>query len=238
MGYGCNELQSARCRGWAIFNIGNISLKVLHTPGHTPESSCFLLIDETGREKALFTGDTLFIGDVGRPDLAQKATGLTQDDLAGWLYDSLRKKIMPLPDHVVIYPAHGAGSACGKNMSSETFDTLGNQRKSNYALDEAMSREDFIKELTTGLSAPPQYFSLNAAMNKNGYDSLDEVYKHGLVAHDVEEFEKIISDDDVLLLDVRNRWDFVESFNPRKYIYWIRWWFCAMGWSFDFRLKN
>ena len=145
------------------FPVGKLTFRVLHTPGHTPESTTYLLLDENGKEHAIFTGDTLFIGDVGRPDLAQKATDLTQEDLAGWLYDSLRNKIMPLPDDVIVYPAHGAGSACGKNMSSETWDTLGNQKKTNYALRSDMTKDEFIKEVTDGLMMPPQYFAKNAA---------------------------------------------------------------------------
>ena len=157
------------------FKVGKLTIRVLHTPGHTPESTTYLLLNEAGKEHAIFTGDTLFIGDVGRPDLAQKATNLTQEDLAGWLYDSLRKKIMPLPDTVIVYPAHGAGSACGKNMSSETWDTLGNQKATNYALRANMTKDEFIQEVTSGLMAPPQYFSKNASLNKKGYESIDQV---------------------------------------------------------------
>ncbi len=196
------------------FSFGKLKIKVLHTPGHTAESSTFLLFDESGREHAIFSGDTLFIGDVGRPDLAQKATGLTQEDLAGWLFDSLRMKIMSLPDEVIVYPGHGAGSACGKNMSDETWDTLGNQKRTNYALRESMTKEEFIKEVTDGLMAPPQYFAMNVAMNKNGYNSVDEAMERGMNALSVEEFKQILTDDSVLVLDVRARWDFVEGFIP------------------------
>ncbi len=196
------------------FQIGELTIKVLHTPGHTPESSCYLLLDGKGKEHAVFTGDTLFIGDVGRPDLAQKATNLTQEDLAGWLFDSLRNKIMPLPDDVIVYPAHGAGSACGKNMSSETWDTLGNQKKTNYALRHDMSREEFIDEVTTGLMPPPQYFSKNAMLNKNGYSSFDEAMERGLNALMPKDFKNLVEQDDVLVLDVRKRWDFVKGFIP------------------------
>jgi glyoxylase-like metal-dependent hydrolase (beta-lactamase superfamily II) len=154
---------------------GKLSLKVLHTPGHTMESTCYLLFDESGKESALFSGDTLFIGDVGRPDLAQKSASMTQEQLAGLLYHSLRDKIMTLPDDVVVYPAHGAGSACGKNMSKETSDLLGNQKKTNYALRTDMSESDFIKEVTDGLLPPPGYFGMNVAMNKQGYDEYDSV---------------------------------------------------------------
>ncbi len=197
-----------------IFNFGKLSIKVLHTPGHTPESSTFLLLDENGKEVSIFTGDTLFISDVGRPDLAQKATNLSKEDLAGWMFDSLRNKIMPLPDHVMVYPAHGAGSACGKNMSSETFDTLGNQKKTNYALRADMTKEEFIKELTHGLMAPPQYFSKNAKLNKMGYGAIDHVMETGLKALNVADIELLQQQEDVLLLDVRDKWDFVKGYVP------------------------
>src|SRR4030095_609871 len=159
--------------------LGNVKIKVLHTPGHTMESTCYLLIDEYGKEKALFSGDTLFIGDVGRPDLAQKAAHMTQEELAATLYDSLQNKILPLPDDVVVYPAHGAGSACGKNMSRETTDTLGHQKLANYALRSTMTKQEFIKEVTTGLMPPPAYFPLNVMLNKRGYESIDAVIKRG-----------------------------------------------------------
>jgi len=197
-----------------LFRIGDLTIKVLHTPGHTPESTTYLLIDEYGVENAIFTGDTLFIGDVGRPDLAQKATDLTQEDLAGWLYDSLRSKIMTLPDHVIVYPAHGAGSACGKNMSSETSDTLGNQKKTNYALRADMSKEEFIKEVTTGLMAPPQYFSKNAMLNKKGYESIDKAMQKGMYGMSIDEFKLNAEQEDVLVLDVRDRCHFVKGFIP------------------------
>ena len=148
------------------FPLGDVRIRVLHTPGHTPESTTYLLLDEQGKEYAIFSGDTLFIGDVGRPDLAQKKGSVTKEDLAGWLYDSLRTKIMTLPDEVIVYPAHGAGSACGKNMSSETWDTLGHQKATNYALRADMTRDEFIKEVTEGLQPPPQYFAKNARINK------------------------------------------------------------------------
>lgn len=197
-----------------IFKLGKITIKALHTPGHTPESTTYLLLDEQGNEKAIFTGDTLFIGDVGRPDLAQKATGLTQEDLAGWLFDSLRNKIMVLPDDVMVYPAHGAGSACGKNMSKETFDTLGNQKKTNYALRADMTRPEFIKELTDGLMPPPKYFSANALLNKTGYDSFDSIMERGAIALSIQTFEALATQHDALILDVRNREDFVKGFIP------------------------
>ena len=197
-----------------IFIVGALSIEVIHTPGHTPESTCYLLRDEEGKQHSMFTGDTLFIGDVGRPDLAQKATNLTQEDLAGWLYDSLRNKIMPLDDHLIIYPAHGAGSACGKNMSSETSSTLGEQKATNYALRADMSRSEFIEEVTDGLLAPPQYFSKNAALNKKGYNSIDEVMKKGLTALSVDDFEVLSADLDTLILDVRAKEDFGKGFIP------------------------
>ena len=196
------------------FRVGKLTIRALHTPGHTPESTTYLLINEEGKEHAIFTGDTLFIGDVGRPDLAQKATNLTQEDLAGWLYDSLRHKIMTLPDDVVVYPAHGAGSACGKNMSSETWDLLGNQKKTNYALRGDMTREEFIKEVTEGLLPPPHYFADNAKLNKIGYNSLDEAMQQGLTPVTLDDFKALKDDPEVLVLDVRDRWDFVRGHIP------------------------
>ena len=178
--YGPNaetEYEKVEAKDGEVFPLGDVSIKVLHTPGHTPESTTFLLLDENDKPHAIFSGDTLFIGDVGRPDLAQKKGTLTTDDLAGWLYDSLRNKIMPLPDDVIVYPAHGAGSACGKNMSSETWDTLGNQKKTNYALRADMTKEEFIAEVTDGLQPPPSYFAKNAKLNKTGYESIDTVMK-------------------------------------------------------------
>ena len=196
-----------------IFSIGKLKIKALHTPGHTPESTTYLLIDESGKETAIFTGDTLFIGDVGRPDLAQD-NELTQDDLAGWLYDSLRSKIFPLPDDIIIYPAHGAGSACGKNISTETWDTLGNQKKTNYALRADMTRDEFIKEVTEGLLPPPQYFAKNAMMNKEGYEAIDKVMEQGSRALSVAEFEMLGEEDDVLVIDVRHQKYFAKGYIP------------------------
>lgn len=196
------------------FNIGSVTIEVLHTPGHTPESTTYLLRDENGREKAIFTGDTLFIGDVGRPDLAQKAGEVTTEDLAGWLYDSIRDKIMPLPDDVIVYPAHGAGSACGKNMSTETSDTLGNQKKTNYALDPKLSKDDFIRQLTEGLMPPPAYFSENAKLNKEGYESIDVVMDRGMTSLDPEAFERAANAMGALVLDVRDKYDFMKGFIP------------------------
>jgi len=196
-----------------IFNLGSIKIKVLHTPGHTMESSTYLVIDENGRKHAIFSGDTLFIGDVGRPDLVQKGN-ITQDDLAGYLFDSLRKKIMILPDDVIVYPAHGAGSACGKNMSKETTDLLGNQKKTNYALRADMTREEFIREVTDGLLPPPQYFSQNVAMNKSVAPGLDEVLKRGNVPLDAEAFEAIANHEGALVLDTRKSDDFAFGHIP------------------------
>lgn len=194
------------------FKVGDVTIRVLHTPGHTPESSTYLLIDENGKENAIFTGDTLFLGDVGRPDLAIKSD-LTQEDLAGMLFDSLRNKIMTLPDETIVYPGHGAGSSCGKNMSSETVGTLGEQKETNYALRADMTKEEFIKEVTTGILPPPQYFPKNAAMNKMGYESFDEVLENGLKALSVDEFNAAVKDG-ALILDVRTQFDFVKGFIP------------------------
>jgi glyoxylase-like metal-dependent hydrolase (beta-lactamase superfamily II)/rhodanese-related sulfurtransferase len=198
-----------------IFEIGNIKIKVLHTPGHTMESSSFLLIDENGKEKALFSGDTLFLGDVGRPDLAQKAANMTQEELAGLLYESLYTKILPLDDEITVYPAHGAGSACGKNMQKETVDSLGNQKKTNYALNQK-DRESFIKAVTDGLFPPPAYFGMNVAMNKKGYDSFDEVLSKGLHALSPDEFEEMAEHSGALILDVRSDEDFAKGFVPQS----------------------
>ncbi|MEX0812525.1 MAG: MBL fold metallo-hydrolase [Chitinophagales bacterium] len=199
-----------------IFELGDLKIKLLHTPGHTMESSTYLLLDEKGNEKAIFSGDTLFIGDVGRPDLAQKGD-ITQDDLAGMLYDSLRNKIMPLPDDITVYPAHGAGSACGKNMSKETTDTLGNQKKTNYALRADMSKAEFIKEVTEGLLPPPQYFAKNVAMNKTKEtSSLDSVLEKGNVALDPEKFESIANHEGALVLDTRKESEFAKEHIPNS----------------------
>ena len=189
-----------------MFNIGKLQMKVLHTPGHTPESSCFLLFDEHGVEHSIYTGDTLFIGDVGRPDLAQKTGEITAEDMAGALYDSLRTKIMPLPNNITVYPAHGAGSACGKNMSSETSALLGDQKETNYALGD-ISREDFISELTTGIFPPPQYFAKAAAQNKTGYKSIEDVFEGSIKALSAHDVNGLI-DEQVLVLDTRHQDDF------------------------------
>ena len=199
-----------------LLKVGDITFKVLHTPGHTMESTCYLLIDEGGKELALFSGDTLFIGDVGRPDLAQKSALMTQEELAGMLFDSLHEKIIPLPDSVVVYPAHGAGSACGKNMSKETTDILGNQKATNYALRADMSKVDFVKELTDGLLPPPGYFGMNVAMNKNGYDSIQEVMSRGLKKLSVQAFEAAANETDAIVLDTRNSMEFSKGFIPNS----------------------
>ena len=199
-----------------VLKVGNISFKVLHTPGHTPESTTYLLIDENGKEHAIFSGDTLFIGDVGRPDLAQKAAHMTQEELAGMLYDSLREKVMTLPDDVIVYPAHGAGSACGKNMSKETWDTLGHQKQTNYALRGDMSRDEFIQEVTEGLMPPPTYFAENARLNKEGYENFDEVLERGTVGLTPEKFEEVVNQHGALILDTRHEQTFKNGFVPNS----------------------
>ncbi len=192
------------------FEFGALELEVLHTPGHTPESSCFLLYDDQQNQHALFSGDTLFIGDVGRPDLAQENTGLTTEDLAGMLYDSLREKILPLSDHLVVYPAHGAGSACGKNMSKETHDTLGNQKLMNYALQADLSKQAFVATLVEGLEAPPKYFVQNVALNKQGYTSTEALLNKQLKAINPNELnDQLLSE--CTILDVRHQKEFVKS---------------------------
>ncbi|MEO7960613.1 MAG: MBL fold metallo-hydrolase [Ginsengibacter sp.] len=199
-----------------IFKLGKISFKVLHTPGHTIESTCYLLADENGKDTALFSGDTLFIGDVGRPDLAQKAAHKTQEELAGTLYDSLREKIMPLADDIIVYPAHGAGSACGKNMSKETSDSLGHQKKVNYALRADMQKDEFVKEVTHGLLPPPAYFPLNVMLNKKGYESIDDVMVRGNIALSPESFEQAANETGALILDTRDAQVFADAFIPNS----------------------
>ncbi|WP_140485796.1 MBL fold metallo-hydrolase [Flavobacterium sp. GSA192] len=198
------------------FNIGNITIQALHTPGHTMESVTYLLIDENGKKHAIFSGDTLFIGDVGRPDLAQKAAHMTQEQLAATLYHSLRDKIMTLPDDVIVYPAHGAGSACGKNMSKETVSTIGNQKATNYALRANMTETEFIKEVTDGLLPPPAYFGMNVAMNKQGYESFESVLNHGMKAIEAKDFEAVAEDSGALILDTRKNTDFAKGFIPQS----------------------
>ncbi|WPZ09006.1 MBL fold metallo-hydrolase [Roseivirga spongicola] len=210
------EFDSHKATDGEIFELGDVKIKVLHTPGHTLESSTYLLIDEEGKEHAIFSGDTLFIGDVGRPDLAQKGD-ITQEDLAGMLFDSLREKIMTLPDDVIVYPAHGAGSACGKNMSKETTDSLGNQKKVNYALRADMTKEEFIKEVTDGLLPPPQYFAQNVAMNKSANtDGIDKILETGKVALSVETFEAMANHEGALVLDTRKPQEFAKGFIPNS----------------------
>ncbi len=198
------------------FSLGKVTIVALHTPGHTMESTTYLLRDENGKDHAIFSGDTLFLGDVGRPDLAQKAADMTQDQLAGILYDSLRSKIMPLADDVIVYPAHGAGSACGKNMMKETVDTLGNQKKMNYALRADMTREEFIKEVTDGLLPPPQYFPLNVKLNKEGYDDIGNILERGTRALSPDAFEAAANETGAIVLDVRHESEFVKGHIPRS----------------------
>jgi glyoxylase-like metal-dependent hydrolase (beta-lactamase superfamily II)/rhodanese-related sulfurtransferase len=197
------------------FRVGNITITVLHTPGHTLESSCFLLKDKDGKDFALLSGDTLFLGDVGRPDLAQKGD-FSEKDLAGFLYDSLRNKIMTLADDVIVYPAHGAGSACGKNLSKETIGTIGNQKKTNYALRANMTKEEFIKEVTDGLLPPPAYFPLNVKLNKEGYKNIDDIIKTSAKPLSVIDFELIANETDAIILDVRHQSEFIKGFIPQS----------------------
>jgi len=196
--------------------IGKVTIKVLHTPGHTTESTTYLLKDENGKDHAIFSGDTLFLGDVGRPYLAQKAAHMTQEELAGMLFDSLRTKIMPLADDVTVYPAHGAGSACGKNMMKETVDSLGNQKKMNYALSADMTKEEFVKEVTDGLLPPPAYFPENVRLNKEGYESIDNVMKQGLKELSPDEFELVANETGALVLDTRAAQVFAKGFIPNS----------------------
>ena len=198
-----------------LLELGDIKIKVLHTPGHTLESTTYLLIDDKGKDHAIFSGDTLFLGDVGRPDLAIKSD-LTKEDLAVMLFDSLREKIMPLADDVIVYPAHGAGSACGKNLSKETVDTLGNQKKTNYALRADMTKAEFVEEVLDGIAPPPQYFAKNAMMNKMGYDSFEAVMQKGNVPLDPEQFEALANHESALILDVRPQSDFIKSHIPNS----------------------
>ncbi len=197
-----------------VFKLGNVFIRAIHTPGHTLESTTYLLLDEAGKEHAIFTGDTLFIGDVGRPDLAIKGD-VTERDLAGMLYDSLHTKIMPLPDDVIVYPAHGAGSACGKNMSKETTDTLGNQKLFNYAL-RAKSKAEFVEQVLDGLSKAPAYFAQNARLNKEGYESIDRVMQRGSQALSAAAFEAAVNETGALMLDVREAVDFAKGFIPNS----------------------
>ncbi len=198
-----------------IFQLGNITIKALHTPGHTLESTTYLLIDENGRNHAIFSGDTLFLGDVGRPDLAIKSD-LTKEDLAAMLFDSLRNKIMPLADDVIVYPAHGAGSACGKNLSKETVGTIGDQKKTNYALRADMTKEEFVKEVLDGIAPPPQYFAKNAMLNKLGYDAFETVLNTGNIPLNPDDFEGIANHEEALVLDVRPQSDYIKGHIPNS----------------------
>ncbi|MAP55273.1 MBL fold metallo-hydrolase [Altibacter sp.] len=198
------------------FKLGKVTIVALHTPGHTMESTTYLLKDETGKPYAIFSGDTLFLGDVGRPDLAQKGNERTQEDLAGMLYESLRSKIMTLPDDVIVYPAHGAGSACGKNMMKETVDTLGNQKQMNYALRADMRKEEFIKEVTDGLLPPPVYFPLNVQMNREGYEDIDAIISRGTEPLTPQSFEDLANTTGAVVLDVRHQSDFIKGHIPRS----------------------
>ncbi|MCY7311665.1 MAG: MBL fold metallo-hydrolase [Chitinophagaceae bacterium] len=194
------------------FKIGDLTIEVLHTPGHTLESTCYLLKDATGKNYCVFTGDTLFVGDVGRPDLAQKGEEITMNDLAGMMYDSLHSKIIPLEDDVIVYPAHGPGSSCGKNLGPNTHSTIGEEKQTNYAL-KAATKEDFIKEVTDGILAPPSYFPINAKINKEGYDSLDDVLLQGMKALSIDEFKQLMKDD-IIIVDTRHANDFTQGFIP------------------------
>lgn len=217
--YGPNascEFECISANDGQLFELGNIKIKAIHTPGHTMESTCFLLIDENGKENALFSGDTLFIGDVGRPDLAQKAASMTQEELAATLFHSLRNKIMILPDDVLVFPAHGAGSACGKNMSKETVSTIGNQKQTNYALRSDMTEAEFVTEVTEGLLPPPLYFGANVAMNKKGYDSFENVFHNGMKALTAKEFEIVAKESNALILDTRANTDFWAGYVPQS----------------------
>lgn len=198
------------------FPLGEVTMVVMHTPGHTMESTTYLLRDKDGKDYAIFSGDTLFLGDVGRPDLAQKAASMTQEDLAATLYKSLRNKIMPLADDVIVYPGHGAGSACGKNMMKETVDTLGNQKKMNYALRADMTEDEFVKEVTDGLLAPPAYFPMNVMMNKEGYESIDKVLEKGETALSPSAFEAAANETEAVVLDVRSEEEFAQGHIPRS----------------------
>jgi rhodanese-related sulfurtransferase len=197
------------------FKLGDVTIKVLHTPGHTLESACYLLKDEAGKDYAIFTGDTLFVGDVGRPDLAQKGESLTTEDLAGIMYESLQKKIISLADDVIVYPAHGPGSSCGKSIGSQTVSTIGEQKQTNYAL-QPQTKEEFVKVVTEGLPEPPQYFPLNAKINKEGYESLDAILNKALKPLSVQQTKELLNDSDIILLDTRKAAEFTEGFIPNS----------------------
>ncbi|CAI8414238.1 MAG: putative metallo-hydrolase [Flavobacterium sp. SCGC AAA160-P02] len=209
------KFNSYNAKDGEVFQIGDISITAIHTPGHTMESTTYLLKDKEEKDIAIFTGDTLFLGDVGRPDLAQNSN-ITQNDLAAMLFDSLRNKIMPLADDIIVYPAHGAGSACGKNLSKETVGTLGDQKQHNYALRKDMTKEEFVKEVTNGLLPPPEYFPLNVQLNKEGYQPIDEVIKTGSKALSVNDFELVANETAALILDVRHQLEFIKGFIPQS----------------------
>jgi glyoxylase-like metal-dependent hydrolase (beta-lactamase superfamily II)/rhodanese-related sulfurtransferase len=217
--YGPNaapEFEFISAKDNQVFEIGDIKIKVLHTPGHTMESTTYLLIDADGNDHAIFSGDTLFLGDVGRPDLAQKAAHMTQEQLAGLLFHSLRDKIMTLADDVIVYPAHGAGSACGKNMSKETVGTIGDQKATNYALRANMTEAEFVTEVTDGLLPPPAYFGMNVAMNKSGIESFETVFNQGMKAINATEFEVVAEETGALILDTRSNGDFAKGYVPQS----------------------
>jgi glyoxylase-like metal-dependent hydrolase (beta-lactamase superfamily II)/rhodanese-related sulfurtransferase len=216
--YGPNavcEFEAISAKDNETFKIGDITIKALHTPGHTMESTTYLLIDENGKDYCIFSGDTLFLGDVGRPDLAQKAASMTMEGLAGLLYESLNNKIMPLADDVIVYPAHGAGSACGKNMMKETVDTLGNQKKMNYALNQP-NKEAFVAAVIDGLTPPPSYFGMNVAMNKKGYDTFENVLNNGMRALEASAFEAAAEETNALILDTRPAGEFAKGYVPQS----------------------
>jgi glyoxylase-like metal-dependent hydrolase (beta-lactamase superfamily II)/rhodanese-related sulfurtransferase len=194
-----------------IISFGKVSIEVIHTPGHTLESTCFLLKDENGTPNAIFTGDTLFVGDVGRPDLS--SGNMSSEDLAAIMYDTIQNKLLPLEDHIIVYPAHGPGSSCGKNMGPDTFSTIGDQKKTNYAL-QPQSKEDFIKAVTNGLAAAPVYFAVNARINQMGYDDVNEVVEKGTAKLSINEFISLSSDSDAIILDTRKATTFTEGFIP------------------------
>ena len=210
------NFDSYQAKDGEVFQLGDVTITALHTPGHTMESTTYLLKDKCGKDHSIFTGDTLFLGDVGRPDLAQKTADMTQEVLAGLLFDSLRSKIMILPDDVIVYPAHGAGSACGKSLSKETIGNLGEQKKNNYALRADMTKEEFIQEVTNGLLPPPEYFPLNVKLNKEGYTSIDQVIEKGAQELSVDDFELMSKESEVLILDVRNQSEFIKGFIPQS----------------------
>ena len=199
-------------RDGETFTVGNLTLEVLHTPGHTLESTCFLLKDENGKDHCVFTGDTLFVGDVGRPDLAQKGTEITMTDLAGMMYDSIHTKLFPLADDVIVYPAHGPGSSCGKNLGPNTYSTIGEEKQFNYAM-KAETKKDFIKKVTDGIAPPPSYFPINAKINKEGYESLGDILLAGMKTLSIDEFKQLISND-VIVLDTRPAGTFTQGFVP------------------------